>query len=202
MQFVAVNGTVRTDLGKKGTKAVRNEGKIPCVLYDLNQVVHFSADFNEIKKLIYTPDFKLAEINVDGKTYKCILKDYQMHPVTDTITHIDFLNLVDGQAIKVEVPVRFKGSSPGVKVGGKLQQTMRRVKIKTTPEHLVDQLTLDVSSLQLGQSIRVRDIEALEGIEVMSAPGTPVAIVEVPRSLRSATAAAAKEGDAAAAPVE
>lgn len=191
MDVVAVKAEKRTELGKKGAAQVRRAGRIPCVLYDLNQVIHFSAEFNEIRHLIYTPSFKLAEIELDGKKYKCILKDYQMHPVTDAVTHIDFLNLVEGQPIKIEVPVRFTGQAPGVKAGGKLQRTLRRVKLKTTPEHLVDELTVDVSGLEMSQSIRVRDIETKEGIEILTAPGTPIGVVATPRSLRSAAAKAA-----------
>lgn len=188
MKTVKVSGEVRTALGKREAARTRKEGKIPCVLYDTNQVIHFSAKINEVKNLIYTPEFRLANIEVEGKEYTCILKEYQMHPVTDAITHIDFLNLVEDQPIKIEVPVKFVGSSPGVKVGGKLQQMLRRVKLKTTPKHIVDSVELDISKLEMGQSIRVRDIKTIEGIEIMNNPGVPVAIVEVPRALRSAQA--------------
>ncbi len=193
MEIVKINGQVRTETGRRGAAKVRREGKIPCVMYDKDQVIHFSAVINEVKHLIYTPSFKLAEVEIEGKVYKSILKDYQMHPVTDEITHIDFLNLIDGHPVKIEVPVRFEGSSPGVKVGGKLQQMLRRVKLKTTPEHLVDKVTLDVSNLELGNSIRVRDIKAIEGVEVMNNGSVPVAIVEIPRALRSAQSAATQE---------
>lgn len=193
MQVVTINGTPRTDLGKKATKAIRNQGFIPAVLYGGNEVIHFNTTSADVRELVYTPDFKRADITVDGTTYPCILKEVQYHPVTDEIVHIDFLRLVDGTPVKVEVPVRFKGQSPGVKQGGKLIQSVRRVKIKTMPEHLVDELLLDISSMNLGSSIRVRDIEVGEGIEIMNSPGIPVAAIEIPRALRSATAAAEKE---------
>ena len=193
MQTVAIKGEARTDLGKKFTKSVRNEGMIPCVLYGKDEVAHFSTTLKDIKSIVYTPDFKVAEIELAGKTYRCILKDVQYHPVTDEILHIDFLKLIDGHPVKVEVPVKFTGTSPGVKSGGKLIQQVRRIKIKTVPEKIVDELTLDISSLELGQSIRVRDIQAIEGIEIMNSPGIPVALVEIPRALRSAAAAKEKE---------
>ena len=193
MVTVAVNGTTRTDTGKKSTKAVRNQGGIPCVIYGGDDVVHFSTVHNDVKPLIYTPDFKVAQVSVDGKEYRCIVKDVQFHPVKENILHIDFLQLIDGQSVKLELPVKFEGTSPGVKLGGKLQQTLRRIKVKTTPEKMVDVLSLDISELELGQSIRIRDIKEVEGIEVMVDPATPVAMVEVPRALRSAAAAAAKE---------
>jgi len=192
MEIVAVNGKERKDMGKKGARGVREQGQIPAVLYGGKEVTHFSVDPNEIKGLIYTPAFKLAEITVDGTTSKAILKDYQMHPVTDEITHIDFLRLIDGVSVKVDVPVRFKGTSPGVKNGGKLQKNVRRIRIKTTPEHLVGELMVDISSLKMGESIRVRDIDPADGIEIMTAPGVPVGTVVVPRAMRSAATAAAK----------
>ena len=138
--------------------------------------------------MIYTPDFKVAEITLDGVAHRCIIKEVQFHPVSEKILHIDFLKLEADRPVQVEVPVRFEGSSPGVKVGGTLQQTLRRVKIKTTPENLVDQLFVDISDLELGHSARVRDLKVPNGIEVMNASGIPVVSVVVPRALRSATA--------------
>ncbi len=196
MESIAIKGNKRTDLGKRAAKLARQTNEVPCVIYGGENVVHFTAPVLDFTKLVYTADFNLVEIEVDGKTYKCILKDMQFHPVTDNLMHIDFLELVDGQAIKVELPVRFKGQAPGVKTGGKLYQKLRTVKIKTTPEHLVDELLVDVSELQLGQSIRVRDIEISKEMEMMTTPGIPVASVEVPRALRSLEA---EEEEAAAA---
>lgn len=199
MNTVNVTGTPRTDMGKKSTKAARNSGTIPCVMYGGGEVVHFTTTHNQIKSLIYTPDFKVAEINIDGKDYRAIVKDAQFHPVKENILHLDFLRLVDGTPINLELPVKFEGSSPGVKLGGKLQQSLRRIKVKALPENMVDVLTLDVSMLKLGESIRVRDLQVPEGIQVMVSPATPVAAVEIPRALRSAGAAAEAEADAEAA---
>ena len=194
MNTVAITGALRGDLGKKSAQADRNEGKIPCVMYGGEQNVHFTLTQNDVKPLIYTADFKVAEVTIDGKVHKCFLKGYDMHPVTDVVTHIDFIELVDGSSVKVDVPVRFKGESPGVKLGGKLMQSLRRVTVKVTPENLVDELFVDISTLELGQAVRVRDIESPENVQVMNAPAIPVAIVEVPRALRSAAAAAEKAG--------
>ncbi|GAB5553027.1 MAG: 50S ribosomal protein L25/general stress protein Ctc [Saprospiraceae bacterium] len=196
MDIVAVSGKLRTNVGKRASAQIRREGGIPCVMYDANNVIHFTSELKEVKKLIYTPKFKLAEVTIDGKTYKCIIKEYQMHPVTDAITHIDFLHLLEGQAVKIEVPVKFIGTSPGVKSGGKLLQMLRRVKLKTTVEHLIDEVTLDISNLKLGHSIRIRDIQPNEGVEIMNNGATPVAIVEIPRALRSAQSAAEEAGTA------
>ncbi|PHI19732.1 50S ribosomal protein L25 [Lewinellaceae bacterium SD302] len=198
MQTVAVTGQARQSLGKKGTKAVRKEGAAPAVLYGSGDPVHFSVKPLDVRSLIYTPEFKLAELTVDGKTTKAIVKEVQFHPVTDEIIHIDFLALQDGHPIKVKVPVGFKGTSPGVRAGGKLQQAVRHIKLKTTPDKLVDRITMDISGLEMGDSIRIRDIEAEEGVEIINPGGQPVATVIVPRAMRSAATAAAKAADGAA----
>ncbi|MEM8908334.1 MAG: 50S ribosomal protein L25 [Bacteroidota bacterium] len=195
MESIAISGNVRTALGKKENKVLRSKGEVPCVIYGGENVVHFSALASDFKSLIYTPDFKLVDISVDGQTHQCILKDMQFHPVTDEVLHLDFLQLVPGRKTKVEIPIKFKGEAPGVKEGGKLLQKVRRVMIKTTPDKIVDELFVDVSSLQLGQSVRIRDIEVADGMEIMNALGIPIASVETPRALRSATAAATLDAD-------
>ncbi|NJC28021.1 50S ribosomal protein L25 [Neolewinella antarctica] len=210
METIQVSGEVRTDVGRKAAKAVRREGLAPAVLYGAGEPVHFTVKPLDLRPLIYSPDFKLAELTVNGVTTKAIVKDYQFHPVSDELMHVDFLALEDERTVQVQVPVRFEGSSPGVRNGGKLQVSVRRVKIKTTPEKLIDHVMLDISKLTLGSAIRVRDIKVSEGVEIMNAPGQPIASVEVPRALRSATTAEEKaleeasegegaEGDEAAA---
>lgn len=193
MQVVKISAQTREPNGKKGTKAVRAEGLVPGVIYGGGDVTPISFTSKSVKSLVYTPDFKTAEIDVNGKSEKCILKDISFHPVTDEIVHIDFLRLIDGTSIKVELPVKFRGVSPGVKLGGKLIPQLRKVKVKTLPANLVDHLTADISELGLGDSVRVRDIDPVEGLEIMVESATPVGLVEVPRALRSAGAAAEKQ---------
>lgn len=201
MNVVSFTAQKRANARTAGAKAVRNEGRIPAVMYGVGSSENFSVTHADIKHLVYTPDFKLAEVDYEGQKHKCIIKDIQFHPVTDNILHIDFLKLSDGHPVKVEIPVKFKGVSPGVKEGGSLVPLMRKVKVKTLPEDLVDTLFVDISELELGSSVRVRDLEITDKIEVMSDGATPIAIVEVPRALRSAemeeeeaAAAAAAEG--------
>lgn len=185
METIHVKVDSRTETGKKANSTLRKQGRIPAVLYGGSDNHIFSTTHNEVKKLIYTPNFKLADIELDGTSHKAIIKDIQFHPVTDQIVHIDFIELQDGVPVKVEVPVRFKGSSPGVREGGQLLQLMRKVAIKTTPEHLVDELIADISEVTLGSSIRVKDLEIDDSIEVLNPPNTPVASVKVPRALKS-----------------
>jgi len=200
MNVVAIKAEPR-DVSQKAS-VVRNSGKIPAILYGGDTSIAFATTHNDVKAAIYTPDFKLTEIEVDGKKYKSIVKDIQFHPVTDEIEHIDFLLLEDGREVKVQVPIRFKGVSPGVKNGGKLIQSMRKVKVKADPSNLVDELFIDISGLKLGFAVRVKDIEMPEGMELMVNPNIPVAVVEVPRALKSATSQAEAEAEEAPAAEE
>ena len=196
MNTFQLSAEPRTTTGKKATKADRAAGKIPCVLYGRNQVEHLVVEPANVRKLIFTPDFNVVELAASGQTHRAIVKDVQYHPTTDAIEHIDFLRLEDGHPLKVELPLRTKGVSPGVKAGGRLVQSVRRVKVKALPSDLVDELFVDISSLELGSAIRVRDITVPEGIELLVNDAIPVAMVEVPRALRSAATAAAKEAKA------
>lgn len=194
MEIVQIQGLKRDNLGKRGSKDIRKEELIPAVLYGKDSVEHLTISAREVKPIVYTPEFKIAEINIGGKVVRGILKDVQYHPVSDAILHIDFLQLIEGHPVKVEVPVRFKGVSPGVKNGGKMVQKLRKIKIKTTPDKLVNELLLDISGMQLEAISRVRDIQIPAGIEVVNNGSVPVAIIETPRALRSAAAADAKSG--------
>ncbi|MEY3051543.1 MAG: hypothetical protein RLY31_1328 [Bacteroidota bacterium] len=185
MVTVTINGTKRTEISKSEVKSARNAGLIPCVIYGgSGENVHFTTTPNDLRDLVYTPEFKTATISVDGKTYRCILKQIQFNPVKDTIQHIDFLELVPGHKIKVQVPLSFEGSSPGVRSGGKFVQNIRLISIKTTPESLVDKLSVDISKLKLGQSLRVRDISAVPGVEITNPPALPIATIIIPRALK------------------
>ena len=187
MVTVKVNGTQRTEFGTKAAKDARKSGLVPCVLYGPHKEnIHFTVKPHDVRGLVYTGDFKLAELDIDGNIHRSIVKAVDFHPVKDTIDHIDFLLLEDGQTVKVEVPLRFTGTSPGVRNGGKFAQSVRKVKIKTKVENLVDELFADISELKLGESLRIRDINAVEGIEIMNPGALPVASVVVPRSLKSA----------------
>lgn len=192
METIAIEGNVRSDIGKKATKALRKQDAIPCELYGGEENIHFSADRKAVKDIIYTPNFYVAELNIAGKTHKAIVKDIQFHPVTDAILHIDFQELVPGTVIKTEIPVRAVGVAAGVKNGGKLLINVRKLIVKSTPENLKDKIEIDVTPLKLGQSFKVRDI-ADTGMQIINAPGIPIAAVEIPRSLRSAGSLAADE---------
>jgi len=183
METIQIKVESRTATGKKANKELRNSGRIPAVLYGGGENLSFSTTHNEVKNLIYTPDFKLASIDIEGTAHQAILKEIQFHPVTDQIVHLDFIKLADKTPVKIQVPIRFKGVSPGVKDGGKLMQSVRKIGIKTIPEHIIDEIIADISEVQLGESIRVKDLEVGENIEVLLPDNIPVASVNIPRVL-------------------
>ena len=193
MEKVQVVGTSRTVMGSKSAKEARNAGLVPCVIYGQEGTEHFTTDPKQLKSLIYTPDFKTVDLVLDGKSKSAIIKDIQFHPVMGNVLHVDFLELTPGVAVKVDIPLSSKGISEGVKLGGKLLQQLRKIRVKVTPENLVDRLYVDVTSLELGQSARVRDVEVTDDMIVMNPAATPVVMVETPRALRSASAAAEEE---------
>ena len=199
METIKIEGNSRSEYGTKFAKEARKAGQVPCVLYGQDGVQHFTVTPKSVKGLLYTPDFKIAELAVGGKTIRAIIKDSQFHPVTDELVHLDFLQLTAGVPVKVNIPLRPKGISEGVKLGGKLIQQVRTVKVKLMPEDLVSELYVDITGLNLGQAARIKDVEITDKMEVMSPAATPVIAVEVPRALRSATAAEQEEEDALAA---
>jgi large subunit ribosomal protein L25 len=204
MEVMTLEASLRTDLGKTGTKANRKNNRIPCVLYGGSEIQHFTLAPLDLRTLVYSPDFKVVEINLDGQVHKCILKSVQYHPVTDSIMHIDFLRLVENHPIKIEVPISFEGIAVGLKAGGKLIKKMRKVKIKTTPEKLIDKIVLDTTPMGLGQSQRIKDLVVGEGIEILNNENIPIATIDIPRALRGAAAeeTAAPAKAAAAAPAK
>jgi large subunit ribosomal protein L25 len=192
METITIEGKVREGVGKKANKDLRGEGMVPAIMYGGTENVSFAAPVASFRKLIYTPEFKVAIIEVNGKTYRAFVKDLQFHPVSDALLHVDFVELVEGKEVKVELPLRLHGNSVGVRKGGKLMQKIRKILVKTPVSALVDHLTLDISDMDLGKSLRMRDVNLPEGMLLLGTPATPVATIEIPRALRSAQAAEAK----------
>lgn len=183
MKSIALAGTLRTDNGKKAANHLRKAGEVPCNLYGGDGNVTFSAPYKSFTHIVYSPDFFQVEIQVDGKSYNALVKDIQFHPVSDKILHVDFLALVPGKTVIADIPVVLVGQSAGVKAGGKLVQKLRKVKVKATPENLVEKIEVNVDSLKLGKSIKVKNIKT-GGLEILNPGPVPVASVEIPRALR------------------
>jgi large subunit ribosomal protein L25 len=193
MKLVTIEGQLRSDFGKKAARADRSEGKVPCVIYGGSENIHFTTTHKELKSIVYTSDFHTAVIKVNGKEHKCILKDLQMHKLTDEVTHIDFLELVPGKRLNANVPLKFVGQSVGVKAGGRFVVKMSTVKVRTTPEHLKAFLEVDISKLEIGKNLRVEDIQS-EHTEIMHNKRIPVAAVVTTRALKQAENAEASSG--------
>ena len=185
MKSISIEGTPRADFGKTSTRALRAEGSVPCVIYGGKEAVHFSAPTMAFKKLVYTPDFQLADISVNGASYRCILKDLQFDVVTDELTHVDFLELVEGKKIIANLPIRFTGQPAGVKAGGRLEIKMKTLKVRTEPSKLVEAIEVDITDLELNGNLRVQDVPA-DGMEVMNSARQPVASIVTTRALRQA----------------
>lgn len=183
MKSLIIEGQKRSELGKKSARQLRREERVPCVLYGEGENLHFSAPIPAFKDLVYSPAFHTVNLQVDGQSYEAIIKAIQFDPLTDEIDHVDFLSLVPGRKVVVELPVNVYGNSVGVRNGGKLKLKVRKLTAKTTPEHLVETIDVDVTHLRMGKSVRVSEIN-LEGIEIQNNPGLPVVTCEVPRALR------------------
>lgn len=192
MKTIKVQAESRSGLGKSVSRRLRTEGKVPAVIYGGNEPVHISVTPMSVRGLVYSPEFQIVEIDVNGTTHRCIMKDLQFDVVTDELTHIDFLELVEGKKIIANLPINFVGQSQGVKDGGRLVIKLKTVKVRTYPKHLVAQLDVNIDNLQLNGNIRVQDIPA-DNMEVMNPPRIPIASVVMTRALRQAEA----EADAA-----
>ena len=160
MKSVSINGIARVDLGKKFSKKLRNEGQVPCVIYSKGKnPSHLSIKYNELKKIIYSPNVYILNVNIGEKAYNTIIRDIQFHPLSDNILHVDFLELTENELVSLEIPVQLKGNAIGVRNGGVLNLVMRKLLIKSLPKNLPDVVELDITELTIGSSIRISDIK-------------------------------------------
>ena len=158
MKSITIKGSKRESVGKVATKALRNAGQVPCVIYGGDKPVHFSAEEKAFKSLVYTPNVYTATIEVDGQKIAAILQDIQFHPVSDRILHVDFYQLFDDKEVTMNIPVKLTGTSPGVLNGGSLRFTNRKLKIKALPSNLPDFVTADISELKIGNKLFVTSL--------------------------------------------
>jgi large subunit ribosomal protein L25 len=190
MKSVTIEGQLRTEFGKKATRQIRSQEAVPAVIYGGATEINFSASAKAFKPLVYTPEFQLAEVNVGGKTYKCILKDLQFDKVNDSLIHVDLLELINDKKVVATLPLKYVGNSQGVKEGGKLVIKMKSVKVKTLPKYLKENITVDITNLVLNANLRVEDIKEAN-MEIMNSPRIPIASVEMTRQLKQEESAAA-----------
>lgn len=187
MKTIKVQGELRSDLGKSVSRRLRSEGKVPAVIYGGNEPLHITVLPLAVRGLVYSPEFQIVEVDVNGATHRCIMKDLQFDVVTDELTHIDFLELVEGKKVIANLPINFIGQPQGVKDGGRLVIKLKTVKVRTYPKNLVEHINVNIDNLQLNGNIRVMDIPA-EGMEIMNPPRIPIASVVMTRALRQAGA--------------
>ena len=201
MKTITIEGQLRTGHGKEATRQLRSEKKVPGVIYGGAREINFSAPLSALKNLVYTPEFQLAEVSVDGNKYTCILKDLQFSKVDDNLLHIDLLELVEDKKVVATLPIKFTGSAKGVKDGGKLITKMKTLKVKTFPRHLKENIELDLTNLEINENIRVQDVQS-ENYEILNSPRIPIATVVMTRQLKQEEATADKGGAKSAAKPE
>jgi len=192
MKSITIKGSERESVGKSATKAVRDAGMVPCVIYGGDQPVHFAADERAFKSLVYTPNAHTVVIELEnGKKFDVILQDIQFHPVSDKILHIDFYQLRDDREVIMEVPVRIVGTSPGVLSGGVLRLNQRRLKVKALPKHLPDYVEADISELQMGNRLYITKVKT-DNFKLLHPDNTVVCQVKISRAAMKAAQEAAK----------
>jgi large subunit ribosomal protein L25 len=190
MKTITIEGQLRTEYGKSATRQLRSQELVPGVIYGGAQEINFVAPAKAFKDLVYTPNFQIAEVQIEGKNYRCILKDLQFDKVSDLLLHVDLLELVEDKKIVANVPVKYTGAAAGVKAGGRLVPKMKTLKVKTYPRFLKEAIEVPVDDLEIGGNIRVQDVKA-DNYEILNSPRIPIVSVVTTRALRQEEAAAA-----------
>ena len=190
MQNIELKGALRSDLGKKGAKDIRRSELTPCNLYGNGGNVNFTVVEKDLKDILYTPNAYIINLNIDGKIEKAVIREVQFHPVTDEVLHIDFYRVTEDKPVVIEVPVKLNGSSDGVKQGGKLQLSSRKLKVSALIKDLPDTLDIDITTLGLGKTIMVGELE-FPNVTILNPKSTVVCAVKMTRAARGAAAAAA-----------
>ncbi len=197
MKKVELIGTPRTVQGTKGAAQLRREKRVPCVLYGGDTTMHFSVEEGPLNKIVHSPEVYRIELDINGEKRLARLAEKQFHPVSDRLMHVDFIEMSDSKEARVVLSLRLKGQSPGVRKGGKLSQPLRKLRVKGLPTALPEHLELDINNVEVGDSIRVRDLR-FDGLTVLERPSDVVVAVKMPKKVEEAAAAPAAAGGAAA----
>lgn len=202
MRSITINGQQRESVGKVATKALRNAGKVPCVVYGGDAPIHFSADTIAFKNLLYTPEVHTVIVALeDGTKVNCILQDIQFHPVTDSILHIDFYQIFDDKEVTMEIPVRITGNSRGVRNGGVLRIVNRKLRVKALPKDLPDFIEADITEMRIGHKMYIGTI-AQENFKIMHPDNTVICQVRTSRTAVADVDEEETEDEGAEAPAE
>lgn len=191
MKSIAISGSARQNVGKRDAKELRYEGKIPAVLYGGKEQTHLAVSAADLRPVLYTSDVVFVELDVNGKKTRTIIQDAQFHPLTDQVIHVDFLELSDDKEVSVNIPIKLTGDSPGVKMGGKLVQKLRNLRVKALPNNLPQEIKVPMESLEVGKSFRVSQI-TLENAKILNNSDDTIVSVVMSRALRQAEQEAAK----------
>jgi large subunit ribosomal protein L25 len=183
MKTVEIIGYKRANLGKKEAKRLRAEAMVPAVLYGGDEQIHFYAPMILFRPIVFTAEAHFINLNIEGDEYQAILQDVSFHPVSEIILHADFLQLHKGKKIKMNIPVHLEGTAPGVTKGGTLIHKRRNLLVKALPKDMPEHITLDISALDFGKSIKVETV-SVENCEILDTPQASIAVVEIPRALR------------------
>ncbi len=192
MKTIAISGSPRENVGKRDAKELRYEGKVPAVLYGGTEQQHFAVVATDLKEAIYTPEANFLEIDINGTKTKAIIKELQFHPLTDLLLHVDFLQLFDEKEIVMEIPIKLVGTSPGVKMGGKLVQKLRKLRVKALPANMPQSVEVSIAKLEVGNLFRVRDLQKGDYV-VTNTPEDTIVSVTMSRALKQAEQAAGKK---------
>ncbi len=191
MKEFNLKGTRRAETGKKATRELRKAGNIPCVVYGTKKdsegkvvATDFEVTFDAIRKLIYTPEIFLVNIDIDGEKCKAVMREIQFHPVKDNVLHVDFYQVEDGQSIKMNVPVKFEGHAEGVRAGGTLFTRVRYLAVKAPVESIPEKLVVDVTPLTIGKTFKVGDLH-YEGLELVNTKDSLVCGVKGARGVKA-----------------
>lgn len=191
MKSITIQGQLRTGTGKKAARQLRSQGLVPGVIYGGEKEINFAAPLLAFKPLVYTAEFQLADVVVDGVTYSCILKERQFDKVSDILAHVDFLQLVGDKKVVATIPLKFTGTSKGVKDGGKLVIKIKSLKVKSLPKDLKENIEVDITELDINGNIRVEDVKEPQ-YEILNSPRIPIASVVTTRQLKIEESAAKK----------
>lgn len=191
MKSFAISGSRRENVGKRDAKELRYEGKVPAVLYGGDNQIHFAVSAADLKGLVYTPDVHFVDIDVEGTKAQAVLQDIQFHPLTEQILHVDFLRVNDSKPFVMEIPVKLTGTSPGVKMGGKLIQKLRKLRVKAFPKDMPQYVEVGMEVLELGKSVRVGDLN-FDKFQVTNNADDTIVSVVMSRALKQAEQEAGK----------
>ena len=197
MKTIEIAGDLRKELGKKGSKDLRKNNNVPCVLYGGKENVHFSSHENNFSKLIYTPDAHLVNLNIEGKVYEAVLKEIQFHPVTDKIMHIDFTEIDEKKPIIIGIPIKISGDSAGVKAGGKLRVRRRSLLVKGLAVNIPEFIPIDITELKIHESIKVGDL-SFDKFELVDPKKSMILTIATSRVAQKEEEAPAEGAEAAA----